>query len=517
MTDANDRRPDETTPHTREPYGPAPEQRDEPETGTAALWSRPGEDPWARDRQDPRPERAEQQPYAAPGAGQEHYGSGAGQEHFAPGAGQEGPGLGGAGLGGTGLGGAGTGYPGGPGGPPPAPGPPGGGGWPRDQRTDTLGMPVRERRGTGRITVFVVALVVALVAGLAGGAIGGWLGARNGGQGSLTDEDFSLGAAPRQASSRPPDSVAGIAQRVLPSVVSIKVSGPNIEGEGAGFAIKDGYVITNNHVAEAADQGGKLTLEFSNDKTANAEIVGRSPSYDIAVLKPQGVSGLPALSLGNSDNVVVGDSVIAIGSPLGLSGTVTSGIVSAVDRPVSAGGQGGEPTSYINAIQTDAAINQGNSGGPLVDSSGQVIGVNSAIATADSGPGIGGSQGGNIGIGFAIPINQAKRVAEQLIRTGEAPYPIIGAVIDLAYQGQGARIAPSATNGQQPIVSGGPAEEAGLQPGDVIVSFDGEQVSNAEELIVAIRSHAPGDEVKVTYQRGGDERTVTLTLDEAKE
>jgi putative serine protease PepD len=241
--------------------------------------------------------------------------------------------------------------------------------------------------------------------------------------------------------------------------------------------------------------------------------VGTSASYDLAVLKVN-AKGLDALPLGNSDSVVVGDPVIAIGSPLGLSGTVTSGIVSAKNRPVTAGESGGSDSAYINAIQTDAAINPGNSGGPLVNLQGEVVGVNSAIAT------VGGSltgEGGNIGVGFAIPINQARRTVEQILDTGEAQFPIIGASLDGAYDGEGARIASSAsTNGTAPIVPGGPAERAGLKPGDVVVAIDGKAVADSSELIVAIRSRSPGDTISLTVRRDGDERTVKVTLGSSK-
>jgi putative serine protease PepD len=213
---------------------------------------------------------------------------------------------------------------------------------------------------------------------------------------------------------------------------------------------------------------------------------------------------------------VVGDPVIAVGSPLGLAGTVTSGIVSALNRPVQAGDQTGSASeAYIDAIQTDAPINPGNSGGPLVNARGQVVGVNSAIATL-GGTSIGGSgQSGSIGLGFAIPINQVRRVAQELVQTGKAVHPVIGAVIDMSYTGIGARIAKSATGGQSPILAGGPSAKAGLSPGDVIVAFNGNPVTTADELIVDIRSHQPGDEVRITYKRGASQRTVTLTLGSA--
>ena len=307
---------------------------------------------------------------------------------------------------------------------------------------------------------------------------------------------------------RPARSIPGVAARVLPSVVQIKVDTAQGEATGSGFVLDDeGLLVTNNHVVDGAQ--GAVDVSFVDGTTASADVVGTSASYDIAVLRVD-AKNLPALPLGNSESVVVGDPVVAIGSPLGLSGTVTSGIVSAKNRPVTAGAEGGGDSAYINAIQTDAAINPGNSGGPLVNLEGEVVGVNSAIAT------VGGSltgEGGNIGVGFAIPINQVRRTVEQIIDTGEAQFPIIGASLDGGYDGDGARIATtSAADGTPPIVPDGPAEQAGLQPGDVILAIDGTAVGDSSELIVAIRSRRPGDTVRLTVRRGDDEREVTVTL-----
>lgn len=306
---------------------------------------------------------------------------------------------------------------------------------------------------------------------------------------------------------RAPDSVAGIAKRVLPSVVSIAVNSPGGTGTGSGFIIdSNGYILTNNHVVETfATGGGTLTVTLNDGSSEAAKIVGRDSSYDLAVIKIAR-AGLSALQFGDSDKVQVGDAVIAIGSPLGLSGTVTSGIISAKNRPVTSGsGNGGGDSSFINALQTDAAVNPGNSGGPLVDATGAVIGVNSAIASLSSSL---GGQSGSIGLGFAIPINQARRTADQLIKNGKATYPIIGISLDLSYTGTGARIAD--VSGA--ISSGSPADKAGLKPGDVITRFDGNAIAKGDDLIVAVRAKSIGDRVAIEYLRGSKSGKISLQL-----
>ncbi len=293
---------------------------------------------------------------------------------------------------------------------------------------------------------------------------------------------------------RAPESIAGIADAALPSVVSISTA----TGTGSGFIITDdGYIITNNHViADSGDRGVQVALQ--DGRTVEADLIGTSPAYDLAVLDVD-LTGLTPLALGDSEEVVVGDPVVAVGSPLGLDGTVTSGIVSATNRPVSAGGQG--ETSFISAIQTDAAINPGNSGGPLLDVQGRVIGVNSSIAALGSF----GGQAGSIGLGFAIPINQTRVTAEQIIAEGEASYPVIGATLQMD---------PTASDGSVigEVVPGEPAAEAGLRSGDRVVALDGQPVRGSDELIVAIRAKQPGDTVSVSFVRGQQEETVEITL-----
>lgn len=342
-------------------------------------------------------------------------------------------------------------------------------------------------------------IVLAIIAGIVGGALGvnasgGFLG----GKANLVVASNSI--------ERKPDSVAGLANRVLPSVVSITTASGS---SGSGFIIdSSGFILTNNHVVEdAALAKTKIIVTLNNGQEFESKIVGRDSSYDLAVLKIL-ASGLPALQFGDSDRVAVGDSVIAIGSPLGLSGTVTLGIISAKDRAVTAGGSAGE-TSFINALQTDAAINPGNSGGPLIDTTGAVIGVNSAIATLSGSL---NSQAGSIGLGFAIPINQARKTADQLITTGKASYPVMGISIDMNFTGSGAKV----TTADGAVVPGGPAQRAGIKPGDLIIEFDGKAINNPDELIVAIRAKNIGDRVEVKFKRGSSTRSTTVTLDAGK-
>ena len=357
--------------------------------------------------------------------------------------------------------------------------------------------PTRSARGP------LVALIagVALVAGLIGGVGGQLLNDRVQLGGS------SLPAPGPGATARPSGSVASIAAVALPSVVTIKVdAGAQGSGTGSGFVIDNrGHVLTNNHVVGAAAKGGDIEIELSNGDTEKATIVGRDVSYDLAVLK-LARTDLTPLVLGESDQVVVGDQVIAVGAPLGLEQTVTTGIVSALNRPVTPGT--GDETSYMNAIQTDAAINPGNSGGPLLDSSGKVIGVNSAIARV---PGTTSSSGGNIGLGFAIPSDQARRTADQLIATGKATHPVIGVSLDRTYSGEGAQVVDTAGA----VTASGPAAKAGVQPGDVIIGFEGKRVRTPDQLIVSIRARAVGETVSLKVTRDSKQIDLKMTLEAA--
>ena len=362
-----------------------------------------------------------------------------------------------------------------------------------------------------------LALSMAVLAGALGGGIGFFAsrvfddGPHRPDDGLVAPRNNATLTTSQSSVSRSDGSVAAVAAQVLPSVVSISTRSNSGAGTGSGFIIRpDGYILTNNHVvSDAANNQGKITVSLNNDQQYSAKIVGRDPSYDLAVIKIS-ATGLPALALGNSDEAVVGDQVIAIGSPLGLKGTVTTGVISAKNRPVTAGGNADGESAFINALQTDAAINPGNSGGPLVNASGAVIGVNSAIASLGSSF---GGQSGSIGLGFAIPINQAKRTAEQLIATGKSSHPILGISLDMNFAGPGAVI----PNTRRSIIAAGPADKAGLQSGDVITYLDGEKIDNADELIVAIRSHAPGDKVEITFTRNGKSLKTSAILVAAPE
>ncbi|MGW1168321.1 trypsin-like peptidase domain-containing protein [Streptomyces sp. NPDC002550] len=387
-----------------------------------------------------------------------------------------------------------------------AAGPGGPGGWGASYQ-----QPAPEPRN-GRGGLVAAVLVAALVAGGLGGGLGYTLAKNNDSSGSTTVSASDGSAAQVK---RAPGTIANVAARALPSTVTIEAESTNGQGgTGTGFVFdKQGHIVTNNHVVADALDGGKLTATFPNGRKYDAVVVGHAQGYDVAVIKLKNPpSDLNPLPLGDSDKVAVGDETIAIGAPFGLSNTVTTGIISAKNRPVaSSDGSSGSKASYMSALQTDASINPGNSGGPLLDASGAVIGINSAIQSSSSG-GFGSGQSGSIGLGFAIPIDQAKYVAQQLIGTGKPVYAKIGASVSLEDSTDGAKITDQGAAGSAPVESGGPADKAGLKPGDVITKLDDMVIDSGPTLIGEIWTHKPGDKVTITYKRGGQEHTVDLTL-----
>jgi putative serine protease PepD len=369
------------------------------------------------------------------------------------------------------------------------------------------------KRKNGRGGLVAAILVAALVAGGVGGGIGYSLAKNND---SSTDSTTVSAPSSSGDVKRASGTVANVAAKALPSTVTIEAeSSSGSGGTGTGFVFdKQGHILTNNHVVAEAVDGGKLTATFPDGKKYDAEVVGHAQGYDVAVIKLKNApSDLKPLTLGDSDRVAVGDSTIAIGAPFGLSNTVTTGIISAKNRPVaSSDGSASSKASYMSALQTDASINPGNSGGPLLDAQGAVIGINSAIQSSGSG-GLGGtSQSGSIGLGFAIPINQAKHVAQQLIKTGKPVYPVIGASVSLEDGTGGAKITEQGASGSAAVTSGGPADKAGLKPGDVITKLDDQVIDSGPTLIGEIWTHQPGDVVKLTYTRDGKTHTAEVTL-----
>ena len=368
-------------------------------------------------------------------------------------------------------------------------------------------------RHPGRTVALVLA--TALVAGGIGGGVGAVVANRNDGASTVTSLTGASTGKPAVVN-LPAGTVEAAAAKVVPSVVSItERSTDGSGGEGSGIILSaDGVILTNNHVVSEAVNGGSLQVTLPDNRTVDATIIGRDPSSDLAVIKAKGVSGLTPATIGSSGSLVVGQTVVAVGSPLGLSGTVTSGIVSALNRPVTTADSGGQDpfgqqqttqqAAVLDAIQTDAAINPGNSGGPLVDLAGRVVGINSAIASL--GASAGSSQSGSIGLGFSIPIDQAKRIAQELIDTGKATHPQLGVQVTDASTGSGAQI--------RSVTAGGPADKAGLKVGDVVTSVDGKAVDSADNLIAHVRSAAPGSTVAVTYVRDGKTATVSVTLGE---
>jgi putative serine protease PepD len=371
----------------------------------------------------------------------------------------------------------------------------------------TVTLPAQRRRGRGMAGVVTAALLAGLVGGGAG--FGGAYALLDGGSRVATPALGSVAASPSAPASN--GTVAGAAAAASPSTVDIRVSTGQGAAEGSGVILTaDGAVLTNNHVV--AGSGGPITVTLADGSEHSATVVGTSPSYDLAVLRMQDVSGLTAATLGRSADLQVGQQVVAIGSPQGLTGTVTAGIVSALDRTVGVQGDDGQAVVY-NGLQTDAPINQGNSGGPLVNLDGQVIGINSAIATA-------GQSSGSIGLGFTIPIDQARRVAQEILDTGSATKPVLGV------QGGGQQSGPGSGSGQSgtdsgatiaAVQNGSPAAAAGLAAGDVVTKVGDARVEDFADLVARIGAHAPGDTVTLTVRSGGTEKTVTATLGSTKD
>ena len=389
--------------------------------------------------------------------------------------------------------------------------------------------PAPEKRSrAGLLTAGAVAIAV-VSAGIGGAAatvveLGTHVGSGNGGR--------VIGAAPSvPAANMPPGSVEQVASKVVPSVVMLETDIGRASEEGSGVVLSaDGLILTNNHVVAAAapqkpsapgappapggppppgGPGGpapKTTVTFSDGRTAPFTVVGADPTSDIAVIKVQGVNGLNPISMGSSSDLKVGQPVVAIGSPLGLSGTVTTGIISALNRPVSTTGESGNQNTVLDAIQTDAAINPGNSGGALVNMNGQLVGINSAIATlgADSPD----AQSGSIGLGFAIPVDQAKRIADELISSGKASHASLGVQVTSDKATPGAKVVD--------VIQGGAAAGAGVPKNVVVTKVDDRPINSADALVAAVRSKAPGDKVSLTFvDPGGGSRTVQVTLGKA--
>jgi putative serine protease PepD len=311
------------------------------------------------------------------------------------------------------------------------------------------------------------------------------------------------------------------AAAVSPSVVAISVTSGQSGGQGSGVIFDtQGHILTNNHVVTAGGQNSQITVTLNDKRTYDATVVGTDPTTDLAVIKLTNAPGdLKAIALGDANALTVGEPVMAVGNPLGLAGTVTTGIVSALNRPVSTSDQqpsdpfgqqqqsSGEPV-VTNAIQTSAAINPGNSGGALVNANGQLIGINSAIASLGSSGG--SSQSGNIGIGFAIPVNEARSIAEQLITTGKATHPYLGVSSKdgVVPDGSAKRAAAVLTN----VVSGTPADKAGLRVGDAIIAVDGNSIDGSLSLVAQIRERSVGDKVTLKILRNGQSKDINVTL-----
>ena len=417
--------------------------------------------------------------------------------------------------------------------------------------TPTAPIPLaRKRSRTG--VVVVGAAVVALVSGGVGAAVLANQSDPSAANSAATAATAAAPAPQQPVAAPPSGSVEQVAAKVLPSVVKLQISMGQGKEEGSGIVLSsDGLILTNNHVVAAVSgpsadpasssqfggqddptfpglpglgspdgqpspfgkgpsgQDAAATVSFADGRTVPFSVVGTDPADDLAVVRAEGVSGLTPITMGSSKDLKVGQNVVAIGSPLGLDGTVTTGIISALDRPVSTGDGSSGQHSVMNAIQTDAAINPGNSGGALVNMNGELVGVNSAIASMGGGAGAEGGQSGSIGLGFAIPSDQAKRIADQLVSTGTVTHASLGVQLTQDGGAPGAAVAE--------VVDGGPAAAAGLPGGVVITKVDDRPIDGAEALVAAVRSKSPGDDVTLTYtDASGASKTVQVTLGQAQ-
>ncbi|MGC4109732.1 MAG: trypsin-like peptidase domain-containing protein [Nocardioides sp.] len=355
-------------------------------------------------------------------------------------------------------------------------------------------------------TVVAASLLVGGGAGFGGAAL--WTSTHDE---SVQSSPVLTQAGGKVAQTAATGSIEKVAQSVLPSVVMIDVSGPSGSGSGSGIILsQDGKVLTNNHVVALAGKSGQITIAFNDGSHADARVLGTDPLTDTAVVQAEGVKNLTPATLGHSSSLEVGQGVVAIGSPFGLDATVTSGIVSALNRPVNVGQVSQGNSTVYPAIQTDAAINPGNSGGPLVNLSGEVVGIDAAIQTATDGTGQG--EPGSIGLGFAIPIDEVLPIVRQMIK-GETPtHARLGiGVEDASAGGQGAAITDGAKISQ--VTNGSAAANAGLKSGDVITKIDNQLITSSDALVATVRSYRPGDRVSVTYTRGGSTHTVQVTLE----
>lgn len=354
-------------------------------------------------------------------------------------------------------------------------------------------------------------LLVLVAAVLGGGVGGGVVAVADHNNGNSVNTGLRITNATGAPAAQLDGTIGAAAAKIRPSVVTIGVRSQQASGTGSGVILRpDGYILTNDHVVDIGGGAGAIQVVLSDGRTATAKIVGRDTSDDLAVIKVDGLSNLTAATFAKSSSLSVGQAVVAVGAPLGLSDTVTSGIVSNLARPVRAGDN---DQAVFQAVQTDAAINPGNSGGPLVDLNGSVVGINAAIASDNSGgglqiPGQQTQQAGNIGIGFAIPADEASRIASELIANGKATHAVLGVEVG------GTSNTSQSTVGVplHSVTSGGVAAKAGLKTGDIVTQVDDQRVGSSDALIAAVRSHAPGDQVKISYTRGGTSAVVTVTL-----